>query len=64
MPAKLESKWDGPFKILKVCRNGTVVIQRSGYSQVVSIRRIRPFRMGANDVSLTGVNPDRADRVQ
>jgi hypothetical protein len=51
LPTKLESKWDGPFKILKVRHNGTVVIQRHGFSQVVSIRRLRPFRMGENDLS-------------
>ena len=33
----------GPYEIIKVNQNGTVVLQREGFKETVSIRRIKPF---------------------
>ena len=42
--AKLEKPTLGPYKILQVKTNGTVIIQREGYCERINIRRLVPFR--------------------
>lgn len=44
--AWLDQPTAGPFKILKVKSNGTILIQRNHFTKVVDIRRVRPYRMG------------------
>ena len=39
---KLKPAWTGPFPILQVHTNGTVVIQRGQIHERISIRRIKP----------------------
>ena len=44
-PKKLETKWLGPFVIVSVHVNGTVVIQRQpNVEERINIRRLKPFR--------------------
>ncbi|DAZ95218.1 TPA: hypothetical protein N0F65_003453 [Lagenidium giganteum] len=51
---KLEQPTTGPFKIRQVNGNGTVVIQRHGYTETINMRRIVPYRaaVGVNAVSV------------
>ena len=41
---KLATRALGPFKILQVKSNGTVIIQRGHYCERINIRRIQPFQ--------------------
>ena len=41
--AKMKRPTMGPYPIIQVRDNGTVVIQRGAYSETVNIRRLRPF---------------------
>jgi len=41
--AKLNKRKEGPYKIVKVYKNGTVRIQRGSYRETLSIDRIKPF---------------------
>ena len=34
---------EGPYKIIRVNKNGTVRIQRNGFEETINIRRIKPF---------------------
>ena len=36
-PAKLESKWDGPFRVLKVNENGSVMIEQKNGVNLVTV---------------------------
>ena len=40
---KLDKVAEGPFLILKVYGNGTLKIDRGGYSKVIHIRRLKPY---------------------
>jgi transposase InsO family protein len=40
---KLACPTDGPFRIVKVHHNGTVIIQRGSYAETINIRRLTPF---------------------
>jgi len=40
---KLDKVAEGPFMILKVYNNGTLKIDRGGYSEVIHIRRLKPY---------------------
>ena len=42
-PQKLSQPFEGPYKIIKVYKGGLVKIQRGGYRENISIRRIAPF---------------------
>ena len=41
---KLSAPTKGPFVIVKINKNGTVVIERNQYYETINIRRIRPFK--------------------
>ncbi|DBA04493.1 TPA: hypothetical protein N0F65_011041 [Lagenidium giganteum] len=41
---KLEQPTEGPFAILQVHDNGTIVIQRAAYEETINIRRVAPYR--------------------
>ena len=41
--AKLDKPAEGPFEIVQVYKNGTVKINRNGYLETISIRRLKPF---------------------
>ena len=41
---KLSAPTKGPYEIVKINRNGTVVIERNQYHETINIRRIRPFK--------------------
>ena len=41
---KLSAPTKGPFVIVQINKNGTVVIERNKYYETVNIRRVRPFR--------------------
>jgi transposase InsO family protein len=40
---KLARPTDGPYRVVKVNFNGTVVIQRGSYAETINIRRLSPF---------------------
>ena len=40
---KLDKPAEGPFKIVQVYRNGTVKLDRNGYLEMISIRRLKPW---------------------
>ena len=40
---KLDKVAEGPFVILKVYNNGTLKIDRDGYSEVIHIRQLKPY---------------------
>jgi len=43
-PAKLQARFNGPYRIIQVHNNGTVTIQKDeNTTQQINIRRIRPF---------------------
>ena len=39
--AKLDKPAEGPFEIVHIYRNGTVKINRNGYLETISIRRLK-----------------------
>ena len=39
----------GPFKVVKVNTNGTVVIERNNYQEPINIRRIKPYVAVGNE---------------
>ena len=41
---KLASPTEGPHKILKTYKNGTVKIQRGNYEEILSVQRSKPFK--------------------
>ena len=41
---KLSAPTRGPFIIVQINRNGTVVIECNQYYEIINLRRIRPFR--------------------
>ena len=41
---KLSAPTKGPFVIVQINKNGTVVIERKQYYETINIRRIRPFK--------------------
>jgi hypothetical protein len=41
---KLKVLWLGPFKIIQVMRQGLIRIQRDRYTEIVTLRRVKPFR--------------------
>ena len=41
---KISSPTRGPYVIIKINKNGTVVIERNEYYETINIRRIRPFK--------------------
>ena len=41
---KISAPTKGPYVIVKVNRNGTVVIERNSYYETINIRQIRPFK--------------------
>ena len=41
---KLSSPTEGPYKILKTYSNGTVKIQRGTYQEIISVRRLKPYK--------------------
>ena len=41
--AKLDKPAEGPFEIVQVYKNGTVKIDRNGYLETISIRRLKPW---------------------
>ena len=44
-PGKLESRTDGPYRVLRVHTNGTLTIRISPYiTERISIRRVKPYR--------------------
>ena len=49
--SKLSAPTKGPYVIIKVNKNGTVVIKRSQYHETINIRRIRPFKEKENNES-------------
>ena len=40
---KLDKPTEGPYLIKKVFNNGTLKIDRNGYDETISIRRLKPF---------------------
>ena len=40
---KLAKPAEGPFEIVQVYKNGTVRLDRNGYLETISIRRLKPF---------------------
>ena len=40
--SKLQKMAEGPFKITKVNKNGTVQINKNGYREIIHIRRLKP----------------------
>jgi hypothetical protein len=42
-PPKLDCPTEGPYRIIKVQMNGTVIIQRGTYAETINIRRLLPF---------------------
>jgi hypothetical protein len=42
--SKLSAPTKGPFEILKINNNGTLVIQRNKYKETTNIRRVRTFK--------------------
>ena len=42
--AKLNCPTEGPYEILKVYANGTVKIKRGAYDEIISIRRLQPYK--------------------
>ena len=40
---KLARPTEGPYRVIKVHLNGTVVIQRGAYAETINIRRLIPF---------------------
>jgi hypothetical protein len=40
---KMATPRKGPYKILKVCSNGTVILDRGSFQHKVNIRRISPY---------------------
>ena len=50
---KLDKPAEGSFKIFQVFKNGTVQIDRNGYEEVLSIRRLQPFVGDTNDNNIT-----------
>jgi ribosomal protein L21E len=40
---KMEPRWFGPFVIVTVNSNGTLLIQRGTYQETVNVRRIKPY---------------------
>jgi hypothetical protein len=50
---KLAQPTTGPFRIIAVRENGTVLIDKGLYVETINIRRLRPYssNMGANDAS-------------
>ena len=47
--SKLSAPTKGPYVIIKVNKNGTVVIERNQYHETINIRRIRPFKEKENN---------------
>ena len=45
---KLSSPTEGPYKILKLYTNGTVKIQRGSYQEILSVRRLKPYKVLKN----------------
>jgi len=41
---KLASLTEGPYKILKTYKNGTIKIQRGNYEEILSVRRLKPVK--------------------
>ena len=41
---KLSSPTEGPYKILDTYSNGTVKIQRGTYQEIISVRRLKPYK--------------------
>ena len=48
---KLQRKAEGPYKIIKVYKNGNVKIERGGYHENINIRRLKPCYDKSNDVN-------------
>ena len=46
--AKMKRPTLGPFKIMQVRNNGTVIINHGSYCEMVNIRRLRPFKPWTN----------------
>ena len=42
---KLSSPTEGPYKILKLYTNCTVKIQRGSYQEILSVRRLKPYKV-------------------
>jgi len=42
--SKLSAPTKGPYVIVKINKNGTVVIERNQYHETINMRRIRPFK--------------------
>jgi hypothetical protein len=40
---KLARPTEGPYRVIKVHPNGTVVIQHGAYAETINIRRLIPF---------------------
>ena len=41
--SKLASRTEGPYRVQKVYRNGTIKVRRGSYDEVINIRRVKPF---------------------
>ena len=50
-PAKLESKWEGPFKVLKVHSNGSLLLWSGGHPFKVNGHRCKKYYTWADDSS-------------
>ena len=55
---KLACPTEGPYRIIKVNLNGTVVIQRGTYAETINIRRLLPFLTpSSNPLDVGGTMP-------
>lgn len=51
---KLDQPTEGPYKVLAIRSNGTIVLDKGLYMETINIRRVRPFstNKGPNAISV------------
>eukprot|EP00957_Ditylum_brightwellii_P000448 34710-Ditylum_brightwellii.AAC.1 len=52
---KMNMPTEGPYKILKVFKNGTIKIQR-GYTEKINTRRVKPYKKATEEADAEDEN--------
>ena len=59
----MNNPYEGPYKVVKGYRNGTIRIDRGAYTETIHIRRVKPYKVNGstNDTTYDKVDVDHGE---